>query len=91
MSAVWWWEWAQWANTTTHHHPADYYAIKTQLQDAQLARFYAICPGCVNQTAFVDSATPLTIRDYVGKQDGGALGYIGLTSKPPIATGVPGL
>lgn len=81
----------QWAGTTTHHHPADYYQFKGMLQGLQLNQLFQIYPELQSHIAFAESATPLTVRDYVSKSNGNMLGYIGLPTKPNFYTGIPGL
>jgi phytoene dehydrogenase-like protein len=91
FTPLYWYSFAQWVSSYTHQRPADYYAFKQQLQDAQLAQLYAALPQLQGHVVYKESATPLTIRDWASKSGGAMMGYVGLATKPNYYTGIPGL
>lgn len=92
MTPVYWMEFAQWAGTRGNR-PAEYLAVKQELQDAQMAIFYRFVPQCQGHVVFKESATPNTIEHFIAKTHGGHMGYLGLNApiKPKLWTGVSGL
>lgn len=83
----------QWQNSTTHHRPADYYAFKQYLQDIQMEQFYAAFPNLLGHVTGAESATPLTIRDFVAKPNGAFENNVGLSQeqRPNYYTGISNL
>lgn len=84
---------AAWANTQTHQRfePPGYYEYKQVLQDLQFARLYDTFPQLVGHAVAAESATPLTIRDFVAKPNGAFMSNVGLTQHPSYWTGIRGL
>jgi all-trans-retinol 13,14-reductase len=89
-------ETARWENTKVGHRGADYEAWKEQRTHDLLVAIEEMHPGFSECIDKINSASPLTIRDFYGVKDGSLCGfskdYKNLTlSQVPIATKVKNL
>ena len=57
-------ELADWSESTTGHRNDSYYAHKKKASERILDRIQASCPAFRSHSMLVDSATPLTLRDF---------------------------
>lgn len=64
-----------WENTTFGHRPADYKAWKEQCADEVIDRIEMMNPGFRSCIEAVNTASPLTIRDFYGIKEGSMCGY----------------
>jgi phytoene dehydrogenase-like protein len=65
---------ARWADSKLRKRPADYYAWKEQKTDQMCERIFAAFPELRDTLTVLDSASPLTFRDYLHSPDGSAYG-----------------
>jgi all-trans-retinol 13,14-reductase len=65
---------APWAASELRQRPADYYAWKQQKTDRMCERIFAAFPELRGRLSVLDSASPLTFRDYLHSPDGSAYG-----------------
>jgi all-trans-retinol 13,14-reductase len=64
----------RWEGTTTGRRGDDYEAFKRQREERVMAKLERVFPGIGSCTRDVFSATPLTIRDYLGHREGALYG-----------------
>ena len=64
-----------WEHTTTGHRDASYYDWKAQMTEALLRHVEEIHPGFSRCIEAVNSASPLTIRDFYGVKEGTICGF----------------
>ncbi|MGN0230772.1 MAG: phytoene desaturase family protein [Muribaculaceae bacterium] len=72
-------EWSmveKWEGTTVGHRGDDYRQWKRQCADAVLDRLETVFPGFGNSVEAIDTASPLTIRDYLGYTHGSMTGFM---------------
>ena len=65
---------AQWADTRVGHRPPAYTAFKEALADKVLTQLANVIPNIREAIERMDTATPLTIRDYTGVGHGAMCG-----------------
>lgn len=65
----------KWENTTTGHRDASYEAWKTEMTEALLRQVEDMHPGFADCIEAINSASPLTIRDYYGAKEGTICGF----------------
>lgn len=70
-----WQEVARWAGTTLGRRSEDYKAWKQTKAKELLSRMEEMFPGFRNCIEAVNTASPLTIRDYYGVKEGAMFGY----------------
>jgi len=91
--------WSQvkpWENTTLGHRPEDYKEWKKQCAEAVIKRLEKIHPDIRECIEAVNTASPLTVRDFYGVKEGSMFGYVkdcnNITlSHVPVATKIPNL
>ena len=66
---------AQWENTTVGHRGSDYEAWKEERTAALLRQVEDLHPGFGECIEAVNTASPLTIRDFYGAKDGTICGF----------------
>lgn len=70
------WKYVQeWEDTTLSHRTKEYQYWKNQCLDIVLDKLNEIFPGIKNCIESVNTASPLTIRDYYGSAEGAMCGY----------------
>lgn len=65
----------RWENTTVGHRGEDYEVWKRDRADELLAQMEEMYPNFRNAIEAINSASPLTIRDYYGVKDGSICGF----------------
>ena len=70
-----WQEVERWAGTTIGHRSEDYKAWKQAKAEELLSRMEEMFPGFRDYVEGINSASPLTIRDYYGVKEGAMFGY----------------
>ncbi len=85
-----------WENTTLGHRPADYEAWKERCAEAVIQRIGQMHSGFRDCIDKVNTASPLSIRDFYGVKEGSMCGYVkdckNITlSHIPVATKIPNL
>lgn len=65
----------QWEDSSLGHRPADYKAWKEHCAEAVIERLERIHPGFRDCIEAINTASPLTIRDYYGVKHGSMCGY----------------
>lgn len=85
-----------WENTSVGHRTADYVAWKEEMTERLLNCMEEIYPGFREFIQDVNSASPLTIRDFYGVKEGSMCGYSKnykdlIFSQVPVVTKVPNL
>lgn len=65
----------QWANSVTGHRCNDYYLWKKQRESKIIKILERIYPGFINLIDSIESASPLTIRDFYHSKDGSLYGF----------------
>ena len=91
-----WHEVSQWADTTLGHRPADYSLWKDTCAETILSKMEEMYPGFRSCVSDINTASPLTIRDYYGTKDGALFGYAKdwrntALSLVPVVTKIPNL
>lgn len=86
----------QWENTTTGHRGADYEAWKARCADALVTMMEEMHPGFREGIEAMNTASPLTIRDFYHVKDGTIAGFAKdvtnmALSQIPVATKVHNL
>ena len=66
----------KWKDTTVGHRGDDYKQWKRQCADTVLGCLESVFPGFGNTIEAIDTASPLTIRDYVGYTYGSMAGFM---------------
>ena len=66
---------AQWENTTVGHRGSDYEAWKEEKAAALLRQVEDLHPGFGECIEAMNTASPLTIRDFYGAKDGTICGF----------------
>ena len=66
---------ARWENTTVGHRGSDYEAWKEKMTEALLQQVEDLHSGFSDCIEAVNSASPLTIRDFYGSKDGTICGF----------------
>ena len=66
---------ARWADTTPGHRGPDYEAWKENCAAALLRQLEELHPGFSSCIEAMNTASPLTIRDYYGAKDGTICGF----------------
>jgi all-trans-retinol 13,14-reductase len=64
----------RWADSTLRKRPADYYEWKAQKTERMCERIFTAFPELRGKLDILDSASPLTFRDYLHSPDGSAYG-----------------
>lgn len=91
------WEYVKrWENTTYGHRTPEYEAWKEQCAEAVIERLEKIHPNIRECIDKINTASPLTIRDFYGSKEGCMCGYIkdskNITlSHIPVVTKIPNL
>lgn len=75
-----------WEDSSTGHRPQAYYDFKRSCESVLMARIEKHCPGLSGKVSGIWSATPLTVRDYLGKSKGNVYGSI-----PVASSGLPAM
>ena len=65
---------ASWTDSTCRKRPVEYYAWKKEKTDRMVERIFTAFPELRGQFEVLDSASPLTFRDYLYSPDGSAYG-----------------
>jgi all-trans-retinol 13,14-reductase len=65
---------AQWAGSELRNRPAEYYDWKEKKTARMCERIFTAFPELREKTTVLDSASPLTFRDYLHSPDGSAYG-----------------
>ena len=91
-----WQEAERWAGTTIGHRSEDYKAWKQTKAEALLAKMEEMFPHFKDCIEAVNTASPLTIRDYYGVKEGAMFGYAKdyknmALSQVPVATKITNL
>lgn len=86
----------QWENTTVGQRGAEYEAWKNEMADRLLGCMEEIYPGFRDCIEDINTASPLTIRDFYGVKEGSMCGYAKdcnnlLLSQIPVVTKIPNL
>ena len=91
------WEFVKkWENTTVGHRGEDYKAWKQECAKKLLDRIEKIHPGFIDSVEAINTASPLTIRDYFGIKEGSMYGFMSdcnniVLSQVPVVTKVKNL
>ena len=85
-----------WEHTVHGHRPAAYEAWKTSCAERLLDRMEEVFPGFRSAVEAVNTASPLTIRDFYGVKEGSLYGFSKdchdlILSNVPVYTKVPNL
>lgn len=85
-----------WENTSVGNRPDDYKAWKKQCAELVIQRLEKMHPGFRDCIEAVNTASPLTVRDFYGVKEGGMCGYVkdcnNITlSHVPVFTKIPNL
>ena len=91
-----WQEVASWTETTLGHRSQDYLTWKQAKTDELLDRMEEMFPHFRDYIENVNTASPLTIRDYYGVKEGAMFGYAKdcknmALSQVPVVTKIPNL
>ena len=91
-----WNEVAKWEDSTTGKRSKDYYDWKNKIVETVLSKMEKIFPAFREAIEFIDTASPLTIRDYTGVRHGAMCGYKKdvnnfITSHLPVRTRISNL
>lgn len=91
-----WEEVKQWEHTTLGHRTPEYEAWKKQKAEIILDCMEEMHPGFRDCVEAVNTASPLTIRDYYGVKEGSMCGYVKdcnniIMSQVPVVTKIPNL
>ena len=91
-----WQEVERWAGTTIGHRSENYKAWKQTKAEALLAKMEEMFPHFKDCIEAVNTASPLTIRDYYGVKEGAMFGYAKdyknmALSQVPVATKITNL
>ena len=91
-----WQEVARWAGSTIGHRSEDYKTWKQAKADELLSRMEEMFPKFKENIEDVNTASPLTIRDYYGVKEGAMFGYAKdcrnmALSQVPVATKITNL
>lgn len=91
-----WQEVARWAGTTLGHRSQDYLTWKQAKTDELLGKMEEMFPRFRDSIENVNTASPLTIRDYYGVKEGAMFGYAKdcknmALSQVPVVTKIPNL
>ncbi len=71
------WEYVkEWENTTVGHRGEEYIAWKANCAEALISKLEEIFPDIRSCIEAIDSASPLTIRDFYGAKEGAMAGYV---------------
>lgn len=86
----------QWDNTTVGQRGKEYEAWKNQCAEKLLDCMEEVCPGIRDSIEAVNTASPLTIRDFYGVKEGSMYGFAKncndiVFSQVPVVTKVPNL
>ena len=65
---------APWADSKLRKRPADYYEWKSEKTERMCERIFTAFPDLRDKLTVLDSASPLTFRDYLHSPDGSAYG-----------------
>jgi len=65
----------EWENTKLGHRPKDYVEFKKDYQQKIIDKVNLVFPDFIESIESAFSATPLTVRDYLGTKDGSLYGY----------------
>lgn len=65
----------QWENTKTGHRGDDYKEWKQQCANKVIGLIEHLYPGFANAVEYMNTASPLTIRDFYGSRTGSIAGY----------------
>ena len=65
---------AKWSNTQRGTRDKEYYIFKDKLVDVIIDKLSEIYPNLKDAIDYIDSATPLTIRDFIGVRQGAMCG-----------------
>lgn len=91
------WEYVkEWGDSTVGHRPQSYVDWKQMMADRLLVLMEEVIPGIRDMVEAVNTASPLTIRDYYATKEGGMCGFakdchnLALT-QVPVFTKVPNL
>ena len=91
------WEYVKkWENTTVGHRGEEYEAWKKECCEKLLDMMEEVHPGIRNCIDKINTASPLTIRDYYGVKEGGMCGFSKdykniILSQVPVVTKIPNL
>lgn len=91
-----WQEVERWADTSVGHRGADYEAWKQANAEELLLGMEEMFPGFRGCVEDINTASPLTIRDYYGSKEGAMFGYAKdwknlALSQVPVLTKIPNL
>ena len=91
-----WSEVKQWEHTTLSNRPADYQQWKEACAEKLIQKLTEIYPNFRDSIEAINTASPLTIRDYYGTKEGSMYGFCKdanniVLSQIPIFTKVPNL
>ncbi|MBQ6192614.1 MAG: NAD(P)/FAD-dependent oxidoreductase [Bacteroidaceae bacterium] len=91
-----WQEVKRWAGTAIGHRSEDYKAWKQRKAEFLLSRMEEMFPRFKDCIEDLDTASPLTIRDYYGAKEGTMFGYAKdctnmALSQVPVVTKIPNL
>ena len=91
-----WNEVAKWEDSTTGKRSKDYYDWKNKIVETVLSKMEKIFPAFREAIEFINTASPLTIRDYTGVRHGAMCGYKKdvnnfITSHLPVRTRISNL
>jgi phytoene dehydrogenase-like protein len=67
-------EMVEWANSSIGKRPVDYEEYKDRKTKRIIERIYSLLPQLEGHFQLLESATPLTFRDYLHSPDGSAYG-----------------
>lgn len=86
----------RWENTTVGQRDPEYEEWKAECTEKLLSRMEEIYPGIRDNIEAVNSASPLTIRDFYGVKEGSMYGFSKncndiVLSQVPVVTKVPNL
>jgi all-trans-retinol 13,14-reductase len=65
----------KWENTKLRKRGTDYYSFKKMIENKIIDEVEKVFPNVRSAISHIDSATPLTLRDYLGSKDGSLYGY----------------
>ncbi|MBO4663963.1 MAG: NAD(P)/FAD-dependent oxidoreductase [Bacteroidaceae bacterium] len=91
------WEYVKkWENTTVGHRGEEYEAWKKECCEKLLDMMEEVHPGIRDCIDKINTASPLTIRDYYGVKEGGMCGFSKdykniILSQVPVVTKIPNL
>ncbi len=86
---------SKWDGTAVGHRGEDYERFKANMADRVISRLSSVMPGLPDAIEAIDTASPLTIRDYTGVRRGGMCGYrndcTDIMRFLPVTTRVPNI